>query len=410
MNKNKKWFLSFALTLIFGLILPPVLQARDITYTPKINLSGEYNDNIFFSRTDKEDDFILNVAPALEVEYAGQLFDLYSFATVRFRNYASESDLDREDYYVNLRGRYRLTERLQFRGRFYYVQDFTLESKTIDLEDPIEDPIIDGIPVEEPDEAERGIERFLSERKRYNAFASMNYRLTEVSNLDVGYRYLKTNYDLEENTNYEVNSLNLAYMRRLAGQRDRVGTRLSYILRTSDISDTDSYGAGLIWNHFFTETITLYTDLGVRYTEQTFKNTNQKRDNWNATANIRLRKRGETSIMLIGLRQNLQTTSGGRSVNVSRLYWDLRQVISERFRFELEGDFYITREDSSSLFDSDTVFFDIIPSVRYMLTENHSVKLAYNYTIDHDRTLDKDRDKERNRVWIAFDFGFPKKW
>lgn len=396
--------ISFAVILMVGFTLPPFSAAQDITYTPKLGLTGEYNDNILYSRTDKEDDFIFNVSPAIEATYVSQMLNLYSYAAMRFRRYSSEDQLDREDYFVNIQGRYRMTERLQFRGRLNYLQDYSLESRVVDL---IKTDT-DETPIDDPEVVERGIESFLSERKQYNAFASLGYQLTELYNLNMGYRYLKNDYDLAGNTDYEVNSINMTLMRNLKGQRDQIGTRVSYSESTTDSNDTESYGAGLIWNHFFTETMRLYTDIGVRYTEQNFNNTGQKTDDWNATANIRLRRTGETNVIDIGFRQNVQTSSSGRSVNVSRLFWDARQVLSERFIFELDGDFYITREDSDSISDTGTVFFDIIPSVRYMLTENHSVRLSYNYTIEHDRSLDKNRDTERNRLWIMFEFGFPR--
>jgi hypothetical protein len=406
MIKNKNLLVFFALVLMFGFFLPPFTAARDITITPQLYGTGEYNDNILFSRTDKEDDFIFYIAPAMELTYASDLWDLYSLAMVQFRRHLSEDDLDREDYFLNLRGRYRMTERLQFQGRLDYRQDFTTETRTIDFAEPV----LEEIPIDESDIVERGIESFLSERKRYNAFASLNYRLTEVSDLNLGYRYLKMDYDSDQNTDYDVNDLNLRYMRRLAGQKDRVGTRVSYSERTSDISDVETYGIGLIWHRTFTETINFYADIGLRYSEETLKNTGEKDDNVNGTADIRLRRRGETNEFTLGFRQNVQTQSAGGAVNVSRLYWDAQQTLSERLAFKLGGYFYITREDGSSLSDINIVFFDIAPSLRYMLTENHSVSLAYNYTIEHNRTLETNRDKERNRVWIVFEFGFPDKW
>jgi hypothetical protein len=405
MIKNKNEFVFFALVLMFIFIMPIFSEAQDITVTPQLYVNGEYNDNILFSRTDKEDDFIFNISPALRLTYASELWDIETLAMVKFRRYLSEDDLDREDYFLNFRGRYQITERLRFNGRLNYLEDFTTESRIVDLAEPL----LEEIPIDESDTVERGIERFLSERKRYNAFASLNYRLTEVSNMTFGYRYLKTEYDSQENTDFEVNNANLTYMRNLAGQQDQIGTRLSYSQRTSDISDTDSYGIGVIWNHFFTETISIYTDVGVRYTEEDIKDTGLKEDNWNPTADIRLRRRGETNLIDIGFRQDVRTASDGRSVNLSRLYWNASQTLSERFVLELYGDFYITREDDDSISDRDTVYFDIIPSLRYLLTENHSLVLSYNYTIDHDRSLDEDRNKERNRVWVMFEFGFPYK-
>jgi hypothetical protein len=406
MIKNKNRFVFFALVLMFIFVLPMFSEARDITLTPQVYVTGEYNDNILFSRTDKEDDFIFNVAPAIGLNYAAELWNIDSIAMVQFRRHLSEDEFDREDYYFNLQGRYRMTERLLLRGRLNYRQDYTTETRTIDFVEPL----LEEIPIDESDVAERGIERFFSERKRYNAFASMAYQLSEISNLTLGYRYLKMDYDSDQNVDYDVNDLNLAYMRRLAGQKDRVGTRVSYSERTSDRSDIETYGIGLIWHRDFTETLNFYADIGVRYTEETIKDTGQKDDNINGTADIRLRRRGETNEITVGLRQNVRTESTGRAANVTRLYWDAQQRLSERFVFELGGYFYITREDDVSFSNIDTVFFDIIPSLKYLLTENHSVSLAYNYTIEHNRNLETDRDKERNRVWIVFEFGFPNKW
>jgi hypothetical protein len=78
--------------------------------------------------------------------------------------------------------------------------------------------------------------------------------------------------------------------------------------------------------------------------------------------------------------------------------------------FKLKGTFYVTREDGDSPSDEDTVYFDIIPSLNYLLTENHSISLAYGYTIDYDRAVDEDQDTQRNRIWLVFEFAFPQKW
>lgn len=374
-------------------------------FNTRLKFDGEYNDNINFSRTDKEDDFTYSISPVIELNYASELFDLYSFSLVRFIRNFSESDFDREDYYIDLSGTYRMTQRLQFRGKLNYFQDKTLEWRTIDL-------IQTGSgksPIDDPGKIERGIENFWSDRKTYNAFGSFSYQLTELSNVNAGYGYSKTEYDSEDNTDFEVNDVYLTYMRDLAGQKNQIGPRLSYSQRTSDISDIDSYGAGVVWSHIFSETISLYTDIGFRYTEETSKNNDPKNDDWGVTADIRLRRLGETNVINIGFSQNIQTASDGGAVNVSRLYWDSGHTLSERFLFGLDGDCYIARKDGDSLSDIDNVFVNISPSLRYLLTENYSVGLVYNYALNHDRSVEDNRNTEGNRVWIVFEFGFPKK-
>jgi len=406
MTKNKKRFIFVALISMLGFFWPPFSGAQKITYKPQLYFSGEYDDNVEYSNTDKEDSFIFNISPAMELNYGSELFDLYSFAIVRFIRNLSESDFDREDYYIDLSGTYRMTQRLQFRGKLNYFQDKTLEWRTIDL-------IQTGsgkLPIDDPRKIERGIESVWSDRKTYNAFGSFGYQLTELSNMNAGYGYSKTEYDSENNTDFEVNDVYLAYMRDLAGQKNQIGARMSYNQRTSDISDIDSYGPGVVWSHSFTENVSLYTDLGFRYTEENFKNVDQKNDDWGVTADIRLRRLGETNVMDIGFSQNIQTASDGGAVNVSRLYWSSGHTLSERFFFGLGGDCFITREDGDSLSDIETVYVGISPSLKYWLTENYAVSLAYNYTLEHNRSVEDNRNTERNRVWIVFEFGFPKEW
>jgi hypothetical protein len=154
----------------------------------------------------------------------------------------------------------------------------------------------------------------------------------------------------------------------------------------------------------------LSTELGARYTESTVKATDRQDSNWNGVANIRLTRRGETNTTELGFRQNLRTSSDGFPVNESRFNWKFQQELSERLLFRLKGSFYIIQEDGDSEFDEDKIYFDIIPSLNYLLTENHSVSLAYGYTIDYNRALDDNRDTQRNRIWLLFEFGFPQKW
>ena len=111
--------------LIFALALPGATEATDLKYTPYLMLSGEYNDNILFLSNDKIDDFLLNITPALVVDYNTELLNLKSEAGALFKRYATETEFDREDYYINLRAIYSITERLSMNTRLYYLQDNT---------------------------------------------------------------------------------------------------------------------------------------------------------------------------------------------------------------------------------------------------------------------------------------------
>ncbi len=407
MNKKIKKLILFGIPTIFlSLVFHTLTTAQEITVAPYLTISGEYNDNVFFSRQDEDDDYIFNFAPALKLAYKTELLDLESFASIQFKEYVDESDLSRDDQYFNFLGTGWLTARTRLRGRFYYLRDFTIESRIISFDETMPEPTDDEL----DQSVDPGIERFFSERQRYYGLGSLSHRLTELSELEFRYHYLKTDYDFEGNTDYDVNEISMIFKRRLEGQKDKIGAKVSYSQNSSDVSDSDSYIFSVLWDHRFTETMSLFTNIGIRYTDQDFKSRVEKSDNWNGIADVRLKRKGETNLAYIGFRQSLRTASNGRSVNVSRLYWESEQKILERLFFNLDGNFYVTREDSDSEFDEDSLFFDITPSLRYLLTEKHSLRIAYSYTYDRDKSLEGDDDSHRNRVWIVFELRFPKKW
>ena len=274
----------------------------------------------------------------------------------------------------------------------------------IDLNEP---PDINDPDVVPGDNIQPGIERFYSERKRYNAFAGLRYSLTDISNLALRYRYLKTNYNFKGNTDYDVQSANLIYLRKLLGQRDVVGARVGYAYYTSDVSDADSYMFALIWRHLFTETMSLYADIGARYTDRTFDQTDLRTDSWTSLANIKFVKLGETNEINIGFNLDLQSASDGTIENVPRLYGEFKQEISERFWFRCKGNFYVRENDINFKFGKGDLFFDILPSLEYRITENYSLSLAYSYTVEYDRNLEDDPSTQRNRVWLMLEMEFP---
>ena len=60
---------------------------------------------------------------------------------------------------------------------------------------------------------------------------------------------------------------------------------------------------------------------------------------------------------------------------------------------------------------SDTVItFELSPALYYMLTENHSVQLSYNYR--NERELDEPGNPttQQNRAALSFIFLFPTQW
>lgn len=403
MKKSSKTVLFLGVVFFIGIVRPPSPATQEVRYMPQVWIGGEYNDNIFFDRNNEVSDFIYNINPSVKIDYRTERLNVDSVATLKLRRYLSETSMDREDQYYNFHAKYRLSERWSLKGRLKYQKDVTLESKTIDIDEIDETEII--VP---GDNIEPGIERFLSGRKRFDAITSFNYRLTELSNWGFSYRYFKTKYNFEDNTDYEYRNIGTTFMRQMEGQRDRIGANLAFGQNISEVNESDTYRLTFIWNHLFSKLLNFHTRIGARYTKQKSTITGDTKTNWNGVADIRLQKFGDNYEANFGFKQNLRTASDGSSVNVSRLFGNSEIELSERLKFRLEGDLYLTREDGNSTFDEESVYFEMIPSIEYLLTENHSISLAYSYTMDYDTVNNNDRDKQRNRIWFVIGFRFPK--
>ena len=135
----------------------------------------------------------------------------------------------------------------------------------------------------------------------------------------------------------------------------------------------------------------------------------QDYENWGGTADISLRKTGEVSSTLIGYTRYLRTSASGGPIEVDRIYCDLRRRVIRRLAVGFRGNLYFTRS-LGAFEDIDSRYFEVIPFLDYQITENHTLQLAYSYSREEDRNLTEDRERERNRVWIALNFGLPRKW
>jgi hypothetical protein len=78
----------------------------------------------------------------------------------------------------------------------------------------------------------------------------------------------------------------------------------------------------------------------------------------------------------------------------------------ERLVAQFKGYIAFTRslEDSNK---DQRRFFNLRPSLIYRLTENHHVRLTYDYSNEFDK--DRDSDRDRQRIFLTLNFTFPKK-
>ena len=376
--------------IISFLSVPFIAVAKDVTVVPSITLRGEYDDNVYFTRTDEISDYLAIISPALTLDYASELLNLEANGIVDVLRYVDETDINTENQRYTINGGYRLMERWALSGNFSYIKDTTLDSE---LE-------------------ETGIVYMREDRERFNAGAGLSYQVSELSDMGVNYAYSKTDYDERWLEDYDFNSINFSYNRKFNDGLDVLTVEPRYTRLISENNDSHGYRLMLGWTHRPSETYQFRVLLGPRYTVQKFEDTGETTSNWGVVGDINLQKTAEIYSILVGFASDVFNRPSTDTLNqVFRLYTRLSRRITERFRAQVYSRISMTRPDYEDVSNEEDIYYFVVtPSLNYYFTENHYLSLSYSYQQQYDRNIEDDPRIARNRVWLSVNFNFPKKW
>ncbi len=386
-------------------------SAGEIRLMPLVNVSGGYDDNVFYTRADPQSDYVATVKPGFVLDYDSELFNVRSRGSVDFLRYLDNSSLNRENYDLLFDGGVNLTERWNLRANFSFINDTTLDSQLL----------------------ETGIVTLRTDRKRYNGGGDMAYRLSERSSTGVGYNHQSTRYGSKAYEDYDYDQVRLFWDCEFNHGLDRFTVAPYYGRWTSNISTVNNYGLTFGLSHSFSETLTLEAFAGPRYTqtERTFttptlsfdpatgafkitaKEVKVSDSNWGGTANIELKKRWTVSTVSLGYYHDLQfsSTAGddAEPINVDRIFCSASFQMATHLKAGFSGSFYLS--DSASEFgNQDKRYLYLTPSLEYQVAENYFLRLTYNYSREFNKRLESDPDQDRNRVWITFTGQWPMTW
>jgi len=382
--------LFFGCVLIFLLSVPFVAVARDVSVLPSIAFKAGYDDNVLYSRVFEISDYVGIISPALKLNYASEVFNIRGSGVVDVLRYAQEKDLDYERQYYKLYGDYRFTERWKFNGDFGYSKDTTLQTELV----------------------ETGIVNIRSPAERFHGDLGLSYKLSELSNIGVKYRYVNRSYKAAYLDDYYANSISLPYNLKFNNGLDIFTISPRYTRLISENNDSHGYRFMLGWTHRPSETYQFKVFLGPRYTVQKFENTGESTSNWGVVGDINLEKTAEVYSILVGFGSDIFNRPSTDTLNqVFRLYTRLSRRITERFRAQVYSRISMTRPDYEDVGNEhDIWYFVVTPSLNYYLTENHYLSLSYSYQQQYNRNIENDPRVARNRVWLSLNFNFPKKW
>jgi hypothetical protein len=382
----------------------------DITLVPSVRVQAEYDDNIVFARDTNfvESDYRGIVSPSFLFNYATQRLRLDASGTMDILRYLDTDELDDEFYYGRFNVQYQLTERFSLLGNLGYTEDATTRTEL----------------------QETGTFFLRENRKRKTAGAGATYRVSETSEITGNYSYSDVNYE-RFSVDFKNHSAVISYNRQLS-PRDVFTIQPTYYHYDSDVSTVDSPGLSFGWSHAFTELFSLRAFLGARYTKTEFEvaqvffdfdpifgtitpiviESNETTTNWAGTADISVNKQGELYSLTFGFKQDLTYSSVGEPLNTSRFYGNFQRRMTERFSVGVDGSFYVNRPNTnlSDYFDFDRRYFSLRPFLNYRLTENHFLEASYRYQNSYDDDVRDNKTADRNQIWIAVNFRFPRKW
>jgi hypothetical protein len=244
----------------------------------------------------------------------------------------------------------------------------------------------------------------------YEGGAGLYFQLTELSDIGLAAEYRKRDFGSDEDTDYDRYTISLPYTKNFANQRDIVSLEPSYSYFNSDDSETaKDYRFEVKWEHRINETLTSIINAGGRYTDIEQEDGSSD-SNWGYIGKLGLRKKTETFSGSIEASRDISANSDAEIVEVNRLLLSVDKLLSERFGFNFFGSAYYTDTESSDANNEKTTFFELKPSIYYLLTENHSLELNYQY--QNQRELDEPGNPvtQRNQVWLGLVLKFPKKW
>jgi predicted porin len=139
-----KFCLTIAACVFF--LVPTLADAYQISLSPSVAISEEYNDNIFLTPDNEEDDFITTVTPGFTVELTQRENGLSLSYNPGFSFFADHSDLNSWQHEAVLSAWMALTRstRIELEDAFLYTEDPAPEGEILS---PItEDPLIQRDP------------------------------------------------------------------------------------------------------------------------------------------------------------------------------------------------------------------------------------------------------------------------
>jgi hypothetical protein len=387
--------LAAAFYLVFA-AMP--LFADEFRLLPFITLRGEYNDNIFFSFGDEDDDWISTISPGLRLVDRTERLNSELYGRLDLLYYADNSDLDSTDGEAFGRLRYQVSPRFGFYTRAGYAKTSRPDRDIV----------------------ETGLVQSAEPRDRYQFDAEGTYQITEITASSLRYDFDKLEYDDAEFIDSTIHRVQWG----LVWDADRwvpnTDTRffLGYANGDYETSQVDSYSAtvGAEWD--YSEIWSVSADAGVRYTETEFDVLElgpggffidqETTDRWSGIGVLSLIYKGAYTNWDVSFLNDVRNAPGrGGTALRTELTGSLRHRFTEKISGTLRAGYYIndTDEDLVAADPVDEQTIRVEPGISIEISRDLFLDFAYKYTRIEDDIADDTRT--RNMVFAELYWQYP---
>jgi len=188
-------------------------------------------------------------------------------------------------------------------------------------------------------------------------------------------------------------------------------------------TDTYNYFGSLGVQHWFTETVNLIVDLGVRYTDSDYdrpervfvppffyqvRTVEKNNSDYGGVGQAILEIRRELTRGSIRIGYDIRPASGeGTVVERTDVVLNLRRKFAERSVIGITTGYYKNKADSDefSFRETDEDTFFIRPRIRWEFLDHYTLEAGYNFSYVDDRA--ENNDTRRSLVYLQVAYGLP---
>lgn len=365
MNKLPKiLFASIAASMLYS----PFALSAEYRIGALFSPTLLYDDNVLL-RQNKQSSFFTRVSPTLQLGRYQENSSISMDLGYRIERYASLSDLDREDPFVNFATNY-ATERSTYGLTASYAQNAQRDIAEEDTGDFSSNATVTTRSIAPSYQYQ------LSERDFVYANLSYSERTYSSSGSNLG--------QINNFSDNETWSTTGGWFRNLS-ERLTGGIALSYVTYESESeliqSDYDSYNVNLTSSYAITERWSVDGAVGYRYTksETQFGSLLKRTDSSTGTLfDVSLSYAGELDTFTADVSRSLQPSGEGIVNETDRLGLSWTRQYTERVSLSVSGSYQeSTSVDQTSR--TDRKFYTFSPTLKWQVQEQLSLDFGYQY-------------------------------